>query len=84
MSATTKYPNANLMPGRSLAPAPGSAAPTGELRVLEYELGQITLELAKLCGYIDNIQKRLGQAIPPNDQAHPTAARASVDGTENL
>jgi hypothetical protein len=49
-----------------LADAAGSAHPSGELRVLEYELGQITVELAKICGHVDNIQKRLGQAISPN------------------
>lgn len=26
----------------------------------------------------------LSPGVPPNDQAHPTAARASVGGTENL
>lgn len=50
--------------GGSLKPV--GSAPAGELRILEYELGQVTTELAKMCSHIDNIQKRLGQAIPPN------------------
>jgi transposase len=51
-------------------------------RVLDAELAYE--ELTRQCKEAWDEYHKARKRVPANDQAHPTAARATVDGTENL